>query len=67
MDELKKLYDYLDSFSFVWVFEVNWAVQDYFSDNWEKQLSYWEVNLCQFIAEKYISERWLEFEDDENI
>ena len=65
MEELKKLYEYLDGFTFVWTFEVYWAVQDYFSENGERQLSYGEVALCERIADKYISQKWLEFEDEE--
>lgn len=63
MDELEKLYQHLDGIQFANITEIYLAVQDYFSDNWEKELSYWEINLCNYIAEKYMATRDFEFDD----
>ena len=57
-NEIDLLYEYLDGFHFVNVLEVYCATQDYFSNNGEKQLSYWEVSLCEALGDRYLSDRW---------
>ena len=64
MNELKKLYAYLDGFTFVNDTEVYMAVQDFFSDGWKEELSYWEIALCNWMAEQYMNARNLDFDDD---
>lgn len=57
MDELKELYAYLDAYTFVNALEVHCAVCDFFSNEWEKELSRWDTALCSSLADRYMSDR----------
>lgn len=63
--KLKELYEYLDWYSFVNYDEVESCVNDFFIENYEiLELSYWDLFFYHELAIRYISDRWLEFEED---
>ena len=69
IDYDEQLYEELDNFSFVSKSEVVGAIQDYFyPDAWTdwEQPSYWEIAVCEQMAEDYIADRNLEFNEEEN-
>ena len=69
IDYDEQLFDELDNFSFVDKGEIVWAIQDYFypdaGTDWE-QPSYWELAEYSRLAEDYMNDRKIEFEEDEN-
>lgn len=69
IDYDEQLFDELDNFSFVNKGEIVWAIQDYFypdaGTDWE-QPSYWELAEYERLAEDYMNDRKIEFEEDEN-
>lgn len=60
-----KLYEYLDSYSFVNYDEVLACVDDFFIEEmWVFESSMWDLLEHQDYAIEYIIARWLEFESD---
>jgi hypothetical protein len=69
IDYDEQLYEELDNFSFVSKSEIVWAIQDYFyPDAWTdwEQPSMWELAEYEQMAEDYIADRDLEFNEEEN-
>ena len=66
-NERDLLYEYLDGFHFVNQTEVYMATSDYFSDNGERQLSYWELSLCNALADRYIADREMRVNEEGDI
>lgn len=62
------LFLYLDTYAFVWDFEICGAIEDFFrvcvNQDENRQPSYWELLYFQELAEEYIKDRKLEFEED---
>ena len=67
------LFDYLDIYTFVWDFEVIGAIENFFREinlreskakNEDRSPSYWELLYFQELAEEYIKDRNLTFEED---
>ena len=70
LDFEEMLYDYLDWYDFVNKTEILCATQDYFfPDAWTdwEQPSYWDIADCQEKANKYIEDREIKFDEEENI
>lgn len=64
-EKLKELYEYLDWYSFVNYDEVEACVNDFFVENYEIfEPSFWDLFYYHELAIRYISDRWLEFEED---
>lgn len=64
-EKLKELYEYLDWYSFVNYDEVEACVNDFFVEIYEiLEPSYWDLFFYHELAIRYISDRWLEFEED---
>lgn len=62
-----KLYEFLDWYKFVNETEVSMAVVEFFfphagEEGWE-QPSYGELSLCDELAQKYIADRDLSFDE----
>ena len=69
LDFDEMLYDYLDWYTFVDKTEIIGAIEQYFYPDEEGQkenASYWELSEYDDIANKYIEERWIEFEEGDN-
>ena len=68
IDYDEQLFDELDNTSFVNKDEIVWAIQDYFypdaGTDWE-QPSYWELSEYERLAEEYMNDRKIEFEEEE--
>lgn len=62
------LFWYLDTYVFVWDFEILGAIEDFFrvcvNQDENRQPSYWELLYFQELADEYIEDRKLEFEED---
>ena len=69
IDYDEQLFDELDNISFVNRGEIVWAIQDYFypdaGTDWE-QPSYWELAEYERLAEDYMNDRKIEFEEEED-
>lgn len=62
------LFWYLDTYAFVWDFEILGAIEDFFrvcvNQDENRQPSYWELLYFQELADEYIEDRGLEFKKD---
>ena len=62
------LFNYLDIYTFVWDFEILGAIEDFFREcvekNENRSPSYGELLYFQELAEEYIKNRNLTFEED---
>ena len=61
----KQFFEFMDTYNFVSESEVNMAVSEYFEKTMNRDLSMWEMWDISENAEYYISERNLNFDDDE--
>lgn len=61
----KQFYEYMDWFNFVNKTEVEMAVNDYVEYISQRPLCMWEMWDLREIAEDYMNERNLEFDDEE--
>lgn len=67
MKNTKKLFDYLDWFWFVWLFEIENAISDYFYPiDWKWSPSYGELSEYSELAKDYSESRQLDFDFDES-
>lgn len=58
----KRLFDFLDGYTFVDINEIAMAINDYF--NWEdSNPSYWELAHYGFLAEEYAERKNIKFEE----
>ena len=62
----KQFYEYMDWFTFVDENEVYLAVCDYYEFTMDRPMSMWECWDMSEIADDYIRDRWLKFENDED-
>ena len=68
IDYDEQLYDYLDWYSFVSKSEILWAIEEYYypDEEWQKEsASYWELTEYNNIADDYMNDRKIEFEEEE--
>lgn len=63
-EESKQFYEYMDGFNFVNESEVNMAVCEYYEKTMERPLCMWEMWDLSEIAEDYMRERNLDFEEE---
>lgn len=61
----KQFYEYMDWFSFVNETEVYMAVCDYYEKTMDRAISMWECGDMQEVADDYIRDRNLKFEEEE--
>lgn len=69
IDYDEQLYDYLDWYSFVSKSEILGAIEEYYypDEEWQKEsASYWELAEYNNIADEYMNDRNIEFEEEEN-
>ena len=69
IDYDEQLYDYLDWYSFVSKSEILWAIEEYYypDEEWQKEsASYWELAEYNNIADDYMNDRKIEFEEEED-
>lgn len=60
----KQFYDYMDGYNFVNSDEVYMAVSEYYEKIMDRALYMWELGDMYEIAETYMQDRNLEFEDN---
>ena len=60
----KQFYEYMDAYTFVNEDEVYMAVCEYFEKTMNRAISMWECWDMQDVAEDYIRDRELKFEED---
>ena len=60
----KQFYEYMDAYTFVSETEVYMAVCEYFEKTMNRAISMWECGDMQDVAEDYIRDRGLEFEEE---
>ena len=63
----KQFYEYMDGFDFVNENEVYMACSEYYEKTMNRPLCMWECGDMSEIADDYIRERNLKFEEDEEI
>lgn len=61
----KQFYEYMDWFTFTSENEVNMAVQDYYEKTMKRSISIGEAVDLRDVAQDYMRERNLEFDDEE--
>lgn len=69
LDFDEMLYDYLDWYSFVNKTEIVGAIEQYFypDEEWQKEsASYWELSKYEEMADEYMNDRNIEFEEEED-
>ena len=64
--EQKQFFDYMDAYDFVNPDEVYMAVSEYYEFVMNRPVSMWECGDLYEIADDYIRERGLKFENDED-
>ena len=62
--DYKQFYDFMDAYSFASKDEVHMACQDYFEATMNRAISIWESMDLYDVAEDYIDNRNLNFDDD---
>ena len=65
--DYKQFYEYMDWFTFVNEDEVHMACQDYFEATMHRPISIWECMDLDDVADDYISNKWLQFDDEEHL
>ena len=67
-DYKERIFEHLDSFSFVNITEVQCAIEDFcYPEDWPQSASMWELLEYQELAEEYCNKRDLHFEEDNPI
>lgn len=64
-EDSKQFFDYMDWFTFVNKDEVYMACCEYYEKSMNRSICMWECWDMYEVAEYYMSERWLNFDDDE--
>lgn len=64
--DYKQFYEFMDSYSFVNKNEVYMAVCEYYEFVMNRPISMWECGDLYEVADDYIRERGLKFENDED-
>lgn len=64
--DYKQFYEFMDSYSFVNKDEVYMAVSQYYEFVIDRPISMWECGDLDEVADDYIAERGLKFENDED-
>lgn len=62
--DYKQFYEYMDAYSFASKDEVHMACQDYFEATMNRAISIWECMDLYDVADDYIENRNLNFDDD---
>lgn len=62
--DYKQFYDFMDAYSFASKDEVHMACQDYFEATMNRAISIWECVDLYDVADDYIDNRNLNFDDD---
>lgn len=62
--DYKQFYDFMDAYSFASKDEVHMACQDYFEATMNRAISIWESMDLYDVADDYIDNRNLNFDDD---
>lgn len=62
--DYKQFYEYMDAYSFASKDEVHMACQDYFEATMNRAISIWESMDLYDVADDYIDNRNLNFDDD---
>lgn len=63
----KQFYEYMDWFTFVNEDEVHMACQQYFEATMNRAISMGECMDLDEVADDYISNKWLEFDEEEHV
>ena len=63
-EDYKQFYEYMDGFSFVNETEVNMAIVEYFEKVNDRPVCMWEMWDLSEVADDYMREKNLNFEDD---
>ena len=64
-EDSKQFFEYMDIYTFVNKDEVYLACCEYYEKSMNRSISMWECWDMYEVAEYYMSERWLNFEDKE--
>lgn len=62
--DYKQFYEFMDGYHFVNETEVYMACCQYYEYVMDRPISMWECGDMSEVADDYIREKWLEFEDD---
>lgn len=59
----KNLIEYLDWYSFVWCFEILWAISDFYLEKYWEKVFMSDLKYFTALAEKYMQLRNLSFKE----
>lgn len=62
----KRLIEYLDWYTFVWEFEIIWAIEDFYQKEIIWSASYSDLIYFQEVAKQYMQLKNLSFDDEKN-